>query len=755
MLIQMEKPDNAEKPGPVQLARCGPMGYPDIQDDPMDRRSFIRLSTYSAGAWLLSDALAPALAQQAGTPAFQPSPLIRIDSDGQVTLYVQKQEMGQGVLTSLPVLLAEELDADFSTVRVLPLPYDAAGASQYNTWASASVRGGWSSLRRAGAAARSMLASAAAAHWKVAPERVRTANSTVINLDTQAVLSYGALAEAASRLPVPAHPLFKDRSAWTLIGKPLARRQVRDKVNGKTVFGIDMRLPDMVHATVLRSPTFHGKPRSFDDSAVRALGPGILAVQEVRQLPGCDNRNGVAVIATSTWLALRAQSLLKVEWDHGAVPNADSAALSQALRAAVDTDTPALSFDARGKSRAYAPAEGAHFSAEYELPFLNQAPMEPLNCIARFQDGRFEVWGGFQAPGYFATTLAKAFAVDRNAIFVHLLPMGGAFGRKEKVDNAADAMQLAQALSRPVQVVYSRPDDMRNSFYRPATFHRLGARADSGGIHSWRHQAAVASFPGKGISSPQHLPGGPSNDLIYPVGDYQTAFYPVESPVPIGSWRAIAYSQNVFAVECFIDELARHHKRDPLQFRLALLRQPGPDAAMTRHRQRMEAVLARCAEAIGWHKAPPKGRHRGLACCVYTHTHAYTAHAFEVSVTRGKAVKIHRAVCVTDCGLVIDASGFRAQIEGSLVWALSAAMTGEISVSGGAVDQQNFSDYPVLRMHEMPRLELIVMDSDETPAGAGEPAVPSVAPALCNAIAAATGQPIRSLPLAKAGYTLA
>ncbi len=715
----------------------------------MDRRGFIRFSTFSAGAWLLSEAL-PALAQ---TARFQPSPLIRIDSHGIVTLFVQKQEMGQGVRSALPILLAEELDADFSTVLIEALPYDAATAGQYNTWASASVRGAWTSLRKAGAAARSMLVEAAARHWRIAPERVKTADSTVINLDTGAVLPYGALVQAASGLPVPADPRYKEPGQYKLIGKAVPHRHVRAKVDGSERFGIDVQLPDMLVATIVRSPTFRGTVRRFDDSAVRALGPGIVAVVEVKAMPGCDNRNGVAIVATSTWLALKGQSLLRVEWEHAPLAHPSSADLSRAMRAAIANEQPAGSYDGSGKSQRFSMAEGKLFSAEYELPFLNQAPMETPNCVARHENGKYEVWGGFQAPGYFASTLARAFGVDKSAIFVHLMPMGGAFGRKEKVDNAAEAMQLAKLLGKPVKLMFSRPDDMANSFYRPATLHRLSARVGKAGLEAWRHQAAVASFPDKAVMGPQHIFGGLSNDLVYPVADYQSALYPVVSPLPVGSWRAISYSQNVFAVECFIDELALQQKADPLQFRLGLLRQGGGTAAVALHRARMAAVLARCGQAIGWERPPAKGRHRGIACCVYTHTHAYTAHAFEISVSAKNLVRIHRAVCVIDCGVVVDPSGFRAQIEGSLVWALSAAISGEITVKDGAVEQQNFSDYPVLRLHQLPAFELHVVDSGEAPAGAGEPAVPSVAPALCNAIAAATRRRVRRLPLSSAGYS--
>ncbi|QBE66396.1 xanthine dehydrogenase family protein molybdopterin-binding subunit [Pseudoduganella lutea] len=656
--------------------------------------------------------------------------------------------------TALPVLLAEELDVNFDTVRVETLPYDAASAGQFNTWASASVRGAWTSLRKAGATARAMLVEAAAQQWGIPVHRVRTANGVAINLDTNATLPYGALADAASRLPIPAEVQYKNPAEYRFIGKSVTRQRVREKINGAETFGIDVALPGMLVAMVVRSPTFHGKVKSFDDGAVRALGAGIVAVLEVKQMPGCDNRNGVAIVATSTWLAMQGQNLLKVQWEGEPPAYADNAALARGMREAIADSMPAATFDANGKSKAFVPSEGALLTAEYELPYLHQATMETPNCVASWQDGKYEVWGGFQAPSFFASALAKAFEVDRSAVFVHLLPMGGGFGRKEKVDNAAEAMQLAKALGKPVKLLFSRPDDVANSFYRPATVHRLAARAAKGGIDVWRHQAAVTSFPAKAIMSPQHLSGGLSNDLIYPVGDYQTAVYPVISPLPVGSWRAISYSQNVFVVESFIDELARQQKVDPLRFRLQLLRQGGDEDSPSSHRVRMAAVLARCGDAIGWGRAAKKGRHRGIACCVYTHTHAYTAHAFEVSVVKG-SVKIHRVVCVTDCGIVVDPSGFRAQIEGSLVWGLSAVLTGEITFKDGAVTQQNFADYEVLRMHQLPPLELIVIDSNEPPAGAGEPAVPSVAPALCNAIAAATGRPVRKLPLAAVGFTLA
>ena len=651
------------------------------------------------------------------------------------------------------MILAEELEVAWDRVAIESLPYDAATSAQYNTWASSSVHGAWTAARQMAAAVRAMLAEAAARQWGVPVQQVRCASGACHCIDTGAVLGYGQLAQAASMLAVPAAPVLKKPADFTIIGKAVARHNALDRITGRTEFGIDVTLPDMLFAVVLRAPTFQGTPRHIDDSAVRALGAGIVAVVPVRQMPGCDNRNGVAIVATDTWLAMRGQGLLKVQWNAGPpLAHPDSASLQAALHGAIDGATPAQCYDLGGRCETYTAGAGPLFSARYDLPFLHQAPMETLSCVARWNGETAEVWGGFQAPSFLAGALATAFALDKADLVVHLRPMGGAFGRKEKVDNAAEALQVARAVGRPVKLMFTRSDEVRNGFYRPATAHRLAARVGPNGIEVWRHQAALAAFPDQSIRAPQHIYGGLSNDLVYPVDDYRTALYPVESPVPVGSWRSISYSQNVFAVESFIDALARNARRDPVRFRLELLRAAHADDVIAGHRARMHAVLERCAAAIGWPGRPARGRHRGLACSVYTHAHAYAAHAFEISIAPSQAIRIHRAICVIDCGMVIDPSGFKAQVEGSLAWGLSAAMHGEITVKDGAVVQQNFSDYEVMRLPDMPALEIIIVDSAAAPSGGGEPAVPSVAPALANAILAATGKPVRALPLSRAGF---
>lgn len=329
------------------------------------------------------------------------------------------------------------------------------------------------------------------------------------------------------------------------------------------------------------------------------------------------------------------------------------------------------------------------------------------------------------------------------------MPMGGAFGRKEKIDSVADAMQIAQATAGPVQVIYSRIDDFQNDFYRHASYQHLAAVSTPGHISQWRHQLSIATFPGKEISGPWHTFGGVMNDLCYTTGDYQSAFYPVESPIPLGSWRSISFSPNVFAIESFIDELAVHNKTDPIKFRFNIL-----DVAASNDNIRLKNVLSKCADHIGWWQKPAEGRHRGVACCIYGHSSSIVAHAIEISVSKDKLVKIHRCVAAVDCGLIIDPDGLKAQVEGSLVWALSGIFKNEITFSNGIVDQQSFADYQVLRMNEMPPFEIILIEGADHPGGGGEPAVPSLGPALCNAIFAATGFRIRELPAQKHGFRL-
>jgi isoquinoline 1-oxidoreductase beta subunit len=714
----------------------------------MKRRNFIRLSSFSAGAWLLTDLIPVSLAASGSAESnqFSPDPLLKIAESGAVTIYFVKQEMGQNVITALPLIVAEELDVNPAIVTVETLPYDPSKAGNYTTWASDSIKSSWMPLRKVGATGRMMLVLAASQRWKVSPDDCFTQDGKVINKLSGAFVEYKDLIKDAGMLTPPEKVKLKAPAEFKWLGKSVRKVNASAIACGKYAYTMDIRLPGMLYAAVVRCPVYSGKVVSWDSSGLNKT-PGILKILPVTQMNDAMNRNGVAIIASNSWAALEGHRLLKVKWayDVGAIP--DNEALFHQFGTEMSTGKPARVFG-RDKNAPFQEIDHPDaYHAAYEIQYLAHAAIEPMNCTAWYQNGKFEIWGGFQAPMYISNTLPKLFGVKSADIRVNLMPMGGSFGRKEKVDNVADAMQLARVMEAPVQVIYSRSDDMQYDFFRPASCQRLSAVYQSGQLKQWRHQLGISTFPGKDISGPWHMLGGVTNDLCYTTGDYQSAFYPVESPIPLGSWRSIAFSPNVFAIECFMDELAHHHHIDPVTFRLGLLGNM-PDHV------RLKAVISKCAEEVGWDKAPAQGRYRGFACCVYGHAQAYAAHAIELSVTGGKSVTIHRCVAVVDCGLVIDPDGLKAQIEGSLVWAISGVFKNEITVVAGKVQQHGFSEYEVLRMNEMPPLEIILMEGGESPSGAGEPAVPSLGPALCNAIYAATGKRIRELPISKHGFTL-
>ena len=679
---------------------------------------------------------------------FSPDPLLKFFDTGKVLIYVIKQEMGQNVITSLPFIIAEELELDPQKISVELLPYNTSNAGSYTTWASGSVKGTWMQLRKVGATAKFMLLTAAAIRWKVPVDKCIAKNGKVINTQNNDELFYKDLIKEASKLIPPLQVPLKSVNDFKLIGQKMTKTNVPAIVTGTYAFSMDVRLPGMLYAALVRCPQYNGNVDSWDISALTGI-KGIVKVIKVYQINEALNRNAVAVVATNTWAALEGQRLLKVNWRFEQGPIKDNESLIDKFKTELSTAKPAKVFG-NDKSAPFKPIndEGV-YQATYEVPYLAHAAMEPMNCTASYKDGKFEVWGGFQAPMFITAVLPKIFGIDNSDLSVNLMPIGGSFGRKEKIDNVAEAMQLTKSLGLPVQMLCNRRDDLLGDFYRPASHHHLAAVASGNQISHWRHQLAIATFPGQEISGPWHSFGGVTNDLCYPVEDYQSAFYPVESPVPIGSWRSISYSPNVFAIESFIDELAVLHHTDPIAFRFNLFKNHESS-----NNSRLKNVLSKCAGKIGWNKKPLTGRFRGIACCPYVHAQAFVAHAMEISVSHDKLVKIHKCVVAIDCGLVIDPDGLKAQIEGSFVWALSAIFKNEITITNGIVDQGSFADYQVLRMNEMTPLEIVLVPGDANPGGGGEPAVPSVGPALCNAIFAATGFRVRELPIIKHGFRL-
>ncbi|AHM58507.1 Isoquinoline 1-oxidoreductase subunit beta [Flammeovirgaceae bacterium 311] len=726
----------------------------------MNRRNFLKISSLVASGWLLAE-LVPVKAmlglEETLPSCFEPHPLIKLCDDGKVVLYVMKQEMGQSVNRSLPLILAEELEVNPDDVVIENLPYNPTSGGDYNTWGSMSVRTGWLPLRTAGATARIMLIAAAAADWNVPAEECKAENSTIVHPGSGKSVPYSKLIDKASSMPVPQNPVLKDPKDFKLLGKGQKKLNIKQTLTGKTIYSFDVKLPGMLYATVVRCPVSNGKVKSWDDTALKEFDNSLQVVPVQAMGGGIDNRNGLAIVANNSWLALRGQQLLKVEWELGPHGATNTESLYQQLKEAISTTQPTDMYNAEGKAESFQPLNNSKaYTARYELPYLAHAAMEPVCCTAQHKDGKWDLWGGFQAPGLIADHLPKAFGIEKEALFVNLLQMGGAFGRKEKLDNAAEAMQLAKALNKPVKVFFSRADDTRMDFYRPASYHEISAVADRNSIKDWTHQQSITTWPDKNISGVHDGFGGAMGDLYYPTQSYSSAFYPVASPLPIGSWRSISYHHNVFVIESFIDELAQQQGIDPIQFRLNILKQPMPDGPIKDafNPKRLETVLQKCAEAIGWSQKSADGHYKGIACCNYTHAQAYAAHAFEISISPENTLQIHKAVCVLDCGTIIDPDGLKAQIEGSLVWGLSAAIKEEVTVNQGAVVQQSYFDFDVMRMGEMPPFEIILIPSQEAPGGAGETAVPSIAPALTNALAAATGKRIRTLPVLKEGFKL-
>lgn len=662
---------------------------------------------------------------------FAPSVYLAVDRDGAVTIWLTRSEMGQGVATALPMIIAEEMDADFRTVRVEQAVLD--GNHDYGkllTAASASIQSNWIELRRAGAAARQMLIAAACRDWGVSPSDCETRDGAVFHSEKKLRASYGSLAESAAKESVPLRPRLKRPEDFRLIGSAAPRVDVPEKVTGRARFGLDVSVPRMVRAAVARCPAFGGKLVSFDETKARAVR-GVLKVVRIE--------NAVAVIAENTWAAFRGRDALDLRWDFGPNQKLTSGTIADQLSKL--SLGPGVEVRNEGSAEKKLASAEKRLDAEYRFPFLAHAAMEPLNATARVSGGRCEVWAPTQHPEGARDAAARAAGLPREAVTVRTLLLGGGFGRRSDSDEVAEAVQIAKQFDRPVQVVWSREDDLRHGRYREVALHRLSAALGEDGMPvAWVHRVVSPSIEGKRSQSNEvdGIVTSGSNHNPYAIDDFRLEWSSAEFSVPVGIWRAVGHSHGTFAVECFMDELARASGLDPVVFRRRLLP----------HQPRLLACLNEVANKARWGEKRLPGR--ALGCAVAACFGSFSAQVAEVSASPNELPRVHRVWCVVDTGIVINPDIVRAQLEGGIAFGLTAALHGRIEIANGGVLQSNFHDYPLLRHGEMPEIDLTLLKSGESPGGVGELSVPAIAPAVANAIHALTRKPVRGLPFERA-----
>ncbi|HKE06338.1 MAG TPA: xanthine dehydrogenase family protein molybdopterin-binding subunit [Candidatus Acidoferrum sp.] len=706
--------------------------------DVVGRREFLKKSTAGGVGLVIGLYLPGKYEALAGVPAKDPATMnawVQIAPDDTTTLFIDKSEMGQGINTALAMILAEELDLDWKKIKTVfapaaPVYFNPVFGLQ-GTGGSTSVRGSWEPLAKTGAAGREMLIAAAAKKWNVEPSACYTENSAVVNTSSGKRISYGELAEDAAKLPVPASPKPKSAKDYKLIGKPTKRIDSKIKVTGTAEFGIDVRQPKMLHAVVARCPVFGGTVKGFDAGKAKAVS-GVKNVVQVS--------TGVAVVADNTWSAMQGREAMHISWDEGANAKNSSDAIRKLYQGRLEQ--PGVIARKEGDADAAMGGSAKKVEAVYEVPFLAHATMEPMNCTADVRADGCDIYAPTQFQTFAQMTGAKITGLKPEQVRIHTTYLGGGFGRRAEQDFVAEAVELSKTMGAPVQVTWSREDDMQHDLYRPTVMVKLWAGLDgSGKVAAWKSRIAGPSimsrfFPGSVKNGLDDTATEGIATLKYDVPNFLVEYQLTETGVPVGFWRSVGNSHNGYIAECFVDEMAKAAGKDPFEFRRAML---STDA-------RQRGVLEMAAEKAGWGKPLPADRYRGIA--VVESFGSHVAEVAEISIDRkARSLRVHRVVAAVDCGRHVNPETIHAQIEGGIIYGLTAALKGEITIANGRVEQANFNDYDMVRISEAPEVEVHIVQSNDGPGGIGEPGTPPIAPAICNAIFAATGKPVRRLPI--------
>jgi isoquinoline 1-oxidoreductase beta subunit len=704
------------------------------------RRDFLKQSLAGAGL-AIAVSITPfgyrvfALADEEKNKPFRPNVWLQITPDNKVTIVVNKSEMGQGVYTSLPMIVADELDADWKQVSIRVAPaegkYNDPVWKRQGTGGSTSIRHMYEPLQKAGAAAREMLVKAAAGAWNVAQSDCETVSGSVRNKKDGRILTYGQLTEKAAKLEVPKQPLTKKRSQFNLIGTPVRRLDIPDKVNGSAVFGIDVQIKDMLYGTVERPPAYGAKTISYDEKAAKKV-PGVRNVVSISR--------GIAVCADTINAAWSGKKALKAKWTKGVEPHMDNETLEKEFTAYLARKGLIARND--GDVRSVLDQAAKKVESVYHLPYLSHVNMEPMDCTAFVRKNACDVWVPTQNQTGVLQLAEKITGLGSEQIKVHTTYLGTGLGRRFETDFAEEALEVSKATGTPVKVLWTREEDMQHDFYRPANSCRIEGGLDGkGNLTAWDHKVVVPSIFArvmpeavkKGID-PAAVDG--IENTPYDIPNFKVEYVRIDTPVPVGFWRSVGNSHNAFTMESFMDEMAHAAGKDPLEFRLSLLK----------NNPRPRRLLEMVAEKAGWGKPPRGGRAIGIAQHFSFGT--YVADIAEVSVNKETGeIKVHKVVCAVDCGSVVNPDTVKAQMQGATIMGLSAALKERIEFASGGPKSSNFSNYEILRMYEVPEIEVHIVVSNDALGGIGEPCLPPVAPAVANAVYAATGIRLRRLPM--------